>query len=69
MPYIDVKLVGKLSDDAKRAIAKDISTTLAVNAGKNKDACYISFTEFDDDSFAKGEKLAKDLKRENDCKK
>ncbi|MBO6037611.1 MAG: tautomerase family protein [Acetobacter sp.] len=60
MPYVDVK-IGKLSADQKRAIAKDIADSLYRVAGKAKSSTYISFTEYDRDSFAKGEELLSDL--------
>ncbi|PAF45030.1 4-oxalocrotonate tautomerase family protein [Helicobacter sp. 11S02596-1] len=61
MPYVDVKVGGKLSAEQKRAIAKDISDSLERIANKPKASVYVSFTEFERDSFAKGENLLSDL--------
>ncbi|PAF54192.1 4-oxalocrotonate tautomerase [Helicobacter sp. 13S00482-2] len=61
MPYVDIKVGGKLSAEQKREIARDVSESLQRVARKPKESVYISFTEFDRDSFAKGEKLLTDL--------
>ncbi|WP_104697682.1 MULTISPECIES: tautomerase family protein [unclassified Helicobacter] len=61
MPYIDIKVAGKLSLEQKRAIAKEVSETLEKIAKKPKESVYISFTEFGRDSFAKGENILEDL--------
>lgn len=61
MPYIDIKISGKLEVEQKRKIAGEISSVLEKIAGKPKASVYISFTEFDRDSFAKGENLLSDL--------
>lgn len=61
MPYVDIKISGKLEVEQKRKIAGEISSVLEKIAGKPKASVYISFTEFDRDSFAKGENLLSDL--------
>ncbi|PAF47009.1 4-oxalocrotonate tautomerase [Helicobacter sp. 12S02232-10] len=61
MPYVDIKVGGKLSAEQKREIAKDVSDSLERVAFKPKASVYVSFTEFERDSFAKGENLLSDL--------
>lgn len=61
MPYVDIRVAGKLSIDQKREIAKEISETLERIAKKPKESIYISFSEFKRESFAKGEKILSDL--------
>jgi len=61
MPYIEVKVAGKLSDDQKREIAKNFSETMLKVAGKPKEANYIVFTEVDRANWAKGENILADL--------
>lgn len=61
MPYVDVKVAGKLSIEQKRQIANDISESLNRVANKPKESVYISFTEFDRENFAKGENILSDL--------
>lgn len=57
MPYVDVKVVGKLSKDQKQKIAKDISESLLKHAAKPKDHTYIVFHEVSGENWAKGEQL------------
>lgn len=57
MPYVDVKVVGKLSRDQKQKIAKDISESLLKHANKPKDHTYITFQEVAGENWAKGEAL------------
>ncbi|PAF52626.1 4-oxalocrotonate tautomerase family protein [Helicobacter sp. 13S00477-4] len=65
MPYVDIKVGGKLTPDQKRKIAKDVSSSLEKIAGKPKSSVYVSFTEFNRDSFAKGEELLSDLDKKD----
>lgn len=65
MPYVDIKVGGKLTKEQKREIAKDVSESLQKVANKAKESVYISFTEFERDSFAKGENLLSDLDDKN----
>ena len=57
MPYVSVKLVGKLTKDQKQKIAQDISETLLKLANKPKSQTYISFDEFSAENWAVGDKL------------
>lgn len=57
MPYINLKLVGKLTKKQKEEIAKDFSDTLLRVAGKPKDATYLVIDEVEGENWAKGEKL------------
>lgn len=57
MPYVDVKVVGKLSKQQKQNIAKDISESLLKHANKPKDHTYIVFEEVSGENWAKGETL------------
>jgi 4-oxalocrotonate tautomerase len=57
MPYVNVKVVGKLTKDQKRKIARDISDSLQVNAGKAKEHTYVVFDEVPGENWAKGETL------------
>lgn len=44
MPYINLKLVGKLTKKQKTAIAKEFSETLLKVAGKPKESTYLVIT-------------------------
>lgn len=57
MPYVNVKVVGKLSKDQKQKIARDISESLLQHAAKPKDHTYIVFDEVEGANWAKGEAL------------
>ena len=57
MPYVEVKVVGKLSKIQKQNIAKDISESLLKHASKPKDHTYIVFGEVAGENWAKGENL------------
>ena len=57
MPYINLKLVGKLSRDQKAAIARDFSETLEKVAGKPKNSTYLVIEEVDKENWAQGDKL------------
>ncbi len=57
MPYVNVKVVGKLSKEQKQNIAGDISTSLLKHAGKPKDHTYVVFDEVAGENWAIGEKL------------
>ena len=57
MPYVNVKVVGKLSKDQKQKISSDISNSLLKHAGKPKDHTYIVFDEMNGENWAKGDKL------------
>ncbi len=57
MPYISLRVAGKLSREQKTAIAKAFAETLEKIAGKPKDSTYLVFDEVDRESWAVGEKL------------
>ena len=57
MPYINLRVVGKLSKEQKQAIAKEFSETLERVAGKPKDATYLVIDEVERENWAKGDKL------------
>jgi len=57
MPYINLKLVGKLSKEQKQKIARDFSDTLFKVAGKPKESTYLVIDEIAGENWAKGEKL------------
>jgi 4-oxalocrotonate tautomerase len=57
MPYVNLKVVGKLSKEQKKQIAKEFSDTLLRVAGKPKDATYLVIDEVDGANWAKGETL------------
>ncbi len=57
MPYINLKLVGKLSRDQKTVIAKEFSETLERVAGKPKNATYLVIDEVARENWAQGDKL------------
>ena len=55
MPYINLKLVGKLSKEQKEKIAKEFSDTLLKVAKKPKEATYLVIDEVDGANWAQGE--------------
>lgn len=57
MPYISLRVAGKLSRAQKEAIAKEFAETLERIAQKPKDATYLVFDEVERENWAKGEKL------------
>ncbi|OGW76342.1 MAG: 4-oxalocrotonate tautomerase [Omnitrophica bacterium RIFCSPHIGHO2_02_FULL_49_9] len=57
MPYVNVKVVGKLTKEQKRKISKDISESLLTHAQKPKDHTYIVFEEVAGENWAKGDQL------------
>ena len=57
MPYVNVKVVGKLSKEQKQNISTDISNSLLKHAAKPKDHTYIVFDEVNGENWAKGDKL------------
>ena len=57
MPYVNVKVVGKLTKDQKQNISSDISASLLKHAGKPKDHTYVVFDEVAGENWAKGDKL------------
>ena len=57
MPYISLRVAGKLTREQKSAIAKEFSETLERIADKPKDSTYLVFDEVERENWAKGEKL------------
>ncbi|MEW5894483.1 MAG: tautomerase family protein [Candidatus Omnitrophota bacterium] len=55
MPYINLKLVGKLSKKQKSQIAREFSETLERVAGKAKEHTYLVIDEVPGSNWAKGE--------------
>lgn len=57
MPYINLKLVGKLTKQQKQEIAKQFSETLFKVVNKPKENVYLVIDEVDAENWAKGDKL------------
>lgn len=55
MPYINLKLVGKLSKEQKEEIAKEFSDTLLRVAGKKKESTYLVIDEIAGENWAQGD--------------
>ena len=59
MPYINLKLVGKLNRQQKEKIAKEFSDTLLKVAGKKKENTYFVIDEVKGENWAQGGKFFK----------
>lgn len=57
MPFINLKLVGKLTKEQKEKIAKQFSQTLLDVAGKKKESTYLVIDEVDGANWAAGDKF------------
>ena len=57
MPYINLKLVGALTDEQKKEIVKQFSETLEKVANKPKDHTYIVIDEVQGKNWAVGDRL------------
>ena len=57
MPYISLRVVGKLTREQKAAIAKDFAETLERVADKPKNSTYLVFDEVAGENWAQGEKF------------
>ncbi|OGI05769.1 MAG: 4-oxalocrotonate tautomerase [Candidatus Margulisbacteria bacterium GWF2_35_9] len=57
MPYINVKVAGKLKKSQKEEIAKGMCDVLKKVAGKEKDTVYIVFDEVERENWAVGDEL------------
>ncbi len=57
MPYVSLRVVGKLTRQQKIQIAKEFSETLEKVAGKPKNATYLVFDEVEKENWAQGENL------------
>ncbi len=57
MPFINLKVVGKLTKEQKEKIAKQFSQTLLDVAGKKKESTYLVIDEVEGANWAQGEKF------------
>ena len=57
MPYINLKVAGKLTREQKTAIAEEFAKTLEKIAGKPKNATYLVIDEVERENWAQGDKL------------
>ncbi|MFH1783148.1 MAG: 4-oxalocrotonate tautomerase family protein [Candidatus Omnitrophota bacterium] len=57
MPYINLRVAGKLTKEQKQRISKEFSETLLNVAGKPKEATYIVIDEVERENWAKGDRL------------
>ncbi len=57
MPYINLKVVGKLSPEQKKEIAKQFAETLLKVANKRKEDTYLVIDEIPGTHWAVGEKF------------
>ena len=57
MPYISLRLVGKLTREQKTNIAKEFADTLERVAGKPKNSTYLVFDEVSGENWAQGDKF------------
>ena len=57
MPFINLKLVGKLTREQKAKIAKEFTDTLLRVAGKPKEYTYLVIDEVSGENWAQGEKF------------
>jgi 4-oxalocrotonate tautomerase len=57
MPYVSVRVAGKLTREQKTQIAKEFAETLKKVAQKPLDATYTVFDEVDRENWAKGDQL------------
>ncbi|MDR1911644.1 MAG: tautomerase family protein [Helicobacteraceae bacterium] len=60
MPYISVRVAGKLTIEQKRSIAKEFSETMERVAKKPKQNCNVVFDEVSRQNWAKGETILSD---------
>ena len=57
MPYVSIRIAGKLTREQKKKIAEEITDTLERVALKPKSYTYISFEELADENWAIAGKL------------
>ncbi len=57
MPYINLRVVGKLTKAQKEKIAKEFSDTLLKVANKPKEYTYLVIDEVPGENWAQGEKF------------
>ncbi len=61
MPYVNIKLIGKLTHDQKADIVREFSETLERVAGKPSEHTYVVIEEVDRENWGKGGKLFSDM--------
>ncbi|OED37233.1 hypothetical protein AB834_02075 [PVC group bacterium (ex Bugula neritina AB1)] len=59
MPYVSVRLIGKLSSDQKIDIAERIAETLEEVANKSKEKTQVVFDEVSSDNWIQGHQFIK----------
>ena len=57
MPYVNIRVAGKLTREQRQAIAKEVSETLERHAAKAKKTITITFDELPRENWAVGEEL------------
>lgn len=57
MPYVNIRIAGKLSKDQKSNICKGVTDVIAKEAGKPPEAILIFIDEVEHENIAKGGKL------------
>ncbi len=57
MPYVELKLVGKLSKEQKAQIVEEFTQTLERIAKKPKEYTYVSIDEFESSNWGAAGKL------------
>ncbi|MBZ0167043.1 MAG: tautomerase family protein [Candidatus Omnitrophica bacterium] len=57
MPYINLKVAGKLSKDQKDRIAQSFAQTMQDVCNKPKESVYLVIDEVDRENWAKGDKF------------
>ncbi len=57
MPFINLKIIGKLTKDQKATIAKEFSDTLLKVAKKPKEQTFLLIDEVSAENWAQGEKF------------
>jgi 4-oxalocrotonate tautomerase len=57
MPYINLKVAGKLTRQQKETIARQFAETLEKVAGKPKNATYLVIDEVEREYWAQGDNL------------
>lgn len=57
MPYVELKLVGKLTKEQKSKIVEEFTRTLEQIAMKPKEYTYVSIEEFDSSNWGMAGKL------------
>lgn len=61
MPYVNLKLLGKLTKEQKSKIVEEFSETLERVAGKPSEHTYIVIDEVERENWGKGGKLFSDM--------